>query len=561
MRARIVLAVAVAATVLLVPTLAEAAVIYNTDANALLNASGQPTAPVCIGTPDAPLVEDGDPVMVHMPPAPDFTLASTNPTWWRTPPTSDGVWRLAYRSLLWLQPIAFKADRLGLTTTYEQTVQQVQRFYAENPDPGTATATALANANKWGWDEGTSLRRLTTLNCLYSLQSDARLIPFMAAEVKVQQCPRYYGPPCHAIHNHGLMANNAIWRAGDLTQNSAWMDLAESRMKSEVQQAFDAAGFMKEQSSGYQIVNISQWTWAADLIRTHDAAAAAAIDAVVARARNAAAWMYWPSNTRFAQLGGSTDEAPKIPFPGVQSGRSLIDDTYGWMFGRFSWTDPLTSYYAIRFGPFRAYHGTQDRPAVTWGTLGERVLVEPGTYGSDTTNNYVSYQLWVSAQNQATPSKLAFRNVNVTRRASTLRWTNHAHSFTDQQWGPTRPHSRYVAVYDTGTPARRLLIRDTFPNDRALSATDNNVNQYFHLDPTWTLVSRGSKYATFRSAAGHTLRVQTTGSIFSILRGQTRPPAGWHFPAWGVRQAANEILIRRYDPDGTTEIETTLQVS
>jgi len=496
-----------------------------------------------------------------MSPAPDFTLNSTNPTWWRTPPTNDGVWQLVYRSLVWLQPIAFKANDLGFTTTYEQTVQQLTRFYAENPDPGTATATNLANANKWGWDEGTSLRRLTTLNCLYSLRTDSRLIPFMAAEVNVQQCPRYYGPPCHAIHNHGLMANNAIWHAGDLTNHAAWMDLAESRMKAEAQQAFNSAGFMKEQSSGYQIVNINQWTWAADLIRTHDAAAAASIDAVVARARRAAAWMYWPGNTRFAQLGGSTEEAPKIPFPGAQSGRSLIDDNYGWMFGRFSWTDPLTSYYAIRYGPFRAYHGTHDRPAVTWGTLGERVLVEPGTFGSDTTNNYVSYQNWVSAQNQAVPSKLAFRNVNVTRSASTMYSTNHAHAFNDKQWGPTRPHQRYVAVYDTGSPARQLLIRDTFPNDRALSATDNYVNQYFHLDPTWTLVNRGSNYATFGSAAGRTLRVQTTGSIFSLLRGQTRPPAGWHFPAWGVRQPAHEIVIRRYDPDGTTELETTFRVS
>jgi hypothetical protein len=39
---------------------------------------------------------------------------------------------------------------------------QVSAFNTQNPDPGTA---------QYGWDEGTALRRLETLNCLYWLHA------------------------------------------------------------------------------------------------------------------------------------------------------------------------------------------------------------------------------------------------------------------------------------------------------------------------------------------------------------------------------------------------------
>lgn len=522
-------------------------VVYTVDKSTLFDVAPV-GGPLCLTTPDPPLATDGDPVQVHMLPGPDFILDETSPNWWRTPPVVDGVWRLAYRSFLWAQPIAYKANSLGFDATYAQVVDQVKRFYTENPDPGVTNATA------WGWDEGTSARRLATLNCLYQLRADAELIPLMAKELVVLQCPRYYGPPCNVIHNHGLMANIAIWRAGNLTGNTAWTDLAETRLNAEIPQAFDAAGFMKEQSSGYHVTNLKLWQLAADLI------GGSVIEPHLVRARAAASFLYWPDgNDKFVQLGGGTGETPGIPFPGPQAATYLQDDTYGWMVGRFSWTDPLTTYYAVRYGLFRAYHGTNDRPAITWGTLGERVLVEPGSFGSDPADPYVSYQGWLNAQNHAIPARLAFRNVNVQRASSVVYSTQHAQTFTDQQWGPTRPHTRWVAVYNTD---HRLLVRDTFPNDGALSLTDNTISQYFHLDPTWTLTASAAKTADFRSASGRLLHMTTTGSISSMLRGQTRPPAGWHFPSTGVRLWSYEIrIIQSGESDGTTAAETIFQVS
>src|SRR6185312_5854385 len=100
-------------------------------------------------------------------------------------------------------------------------VDQALAFYAADPDPGTSTA---------GWDEGTSMRRLTALNCLYQLTADGRLVPAMAAEVAVLTGPRYYGPPYHKVHNHGLMANLAVLRAGRLLGRNAWISTALTRM-------------------------------------------------------------------------------------------------------------------------------------------------------------------------------------------------------------------------------------------------------------------------------------------------------------------------------------------
>ena len=81
------------------------------------------------------------------------------------------------------------------------------------------------------------MRRLTALNCLYQLTADDRLVTPMTAEVGVLTGPRYYGPPYHKVHNHGLMANLAVLRARLLGRH-AWISTALARMSTEAPLAF-----------------------------------------------------------------------------------------------------------------------------------------------------------------------------------------------------------------------------------------------------------------------------------------------------------------------------------
>jgi hypothetical protein len=63
-------------------------------------------------------------------------------------------------------------------------------FHRQNPDPGDSL---------YGWDEGTALRRLDVLSCLYALTRSSTLVAGMKADVAVLLGPRYYGPPHHPV--------------------------------------------------------------------------------------------------------------------------------------------------------------------------------------------------------------------------------------------------------------------------------------------------------------------------------------------------------------------------
>ena len=54
---------------------------------------------------------------------------------------------------------------------------------SRDPDPGSATPEALARANSTGWDEGTNYSRERSLNCLYAVTGDDRLIPALRARL------------------------------------------------------------------------------------------------------------------------------------------------------------------------------------------------------------------------------------------------------------------------------------------------------------------------------------------------------------------------------------------
>jgi hypothetical protein len=79
----------------------------------------------------------------------------------------------------------------------------------------------------------------------------------------------------------------------------------------------------------------------------------------------------------------------------------------------------------------------------------------------------------------------------------------------------------------------------------------------WHLDPSWTLVSRrrDGRRMAFRSGA-HVLTVTTTGVFTAVVRGATRPLGGWHFPSQGRRVAGDEFGVRAAGRVRTTFVVT-----
>ncbi|WP_436527284.1 hypothetical protein [Actinoplanes sp. HUAS TT8] len=492
-----------------------------------------PTSTAGCGAAASDPVPDGVPIVVRIGTAAPFTVGQVSAATWKNPPVADPSWRLDFQGLMWMKSLARRAAQDDQQQSLAALVAQAVQFHRADPDPGT---------NASGWDEGTALRRLESENCLYALTHADELAPGMAADAAVLLGKRYYGPPNYPVHNHGLMANLQLVRAGDLLGRADWKATAVRRMTAEAPLAFSKMGLSYEQASGYQGVNANLWGQAATVLAASPgtAAAAATLQKAVDAAWNAFAWETEPDG-KIVQIGDSEESPGRA---GNSTARTLRDDQTGTVIGRWSWTDRVTSYYTVRYGPPRRAHGQEDRAGgVTWSTLGTRVLVGPGKYNYDRTSAWNTWQIGPASHNVAIPTGGAVKSGKTARlSAATVQASAHAWTIVDDIYNT--PHSRNVNV---NRDAHRMVVTDLF-------SRVSSWQQHWHLDPSWTLESgkAGGTKLTFRNPAGYLLTVTTTGRVSGVVRGKTSPIGGWHFPAFGVRVPAADVVIRSYGKGKTT---------
>jgi len=478
-------------------------------------------------------VPDGKPIAVQIPPARAFTVGSIPSSWWRSPPLSDPTWRLTLRGFVWAKPLAKRAHADGDRRSLAAIVGQAVKFHQQNPDPNTTAH---------GWDEGTSMKRLDAENCLYSLMPTAGLRASMIENARVLSGWRYSGPPMKIVHNHGLMANIQLFRAGTLLKISSMRSAAMNRMVNEAPLAFSSRGVTFEQSSEYQLVNINLWTLASKYLRDSGYPSAAdSIDRTLAKSLVAFRWMTEPDG-RVVQIGDSTKRLGS-PHPTYTS-RVFRDDSTGWIVGRWSWRDPNTTYYTVRYGPPQRAHGQHDRAGgVTWSPAGVRVLVGPGKFNYDSTTGWYAYQRGPQSHNVAVPDGRSVTNNGGSVSASVVQAPVHAWTVKDEMFGVD--HSRDITV---NRATQTIRVTDFF-------ARTTWWRQHWHLDPSWQMVSQSSTGLTFSHPSGKRLAVTTTGRLSTVVRGGTSPIRGWNFPDFGSRTPAYEIAIRSYAKSSITSFK------
>lgn len=520
----------VAAMVALVPASASAVSTPSPKPHILGLADVNTDAPgdLC-GAAAADPVPDGEDIVVSLPPGPVFTVGKIPASWWKTPPYGDAGWQLHLRGMSWwVNPLAKRAAQDGQSQSLATIVAQVLAFHAADPDPGTSTAATTKNANAWGWDEGTALRRLTAENCLYSLTKDARLVPKMAADVAVQYGPRFYGPPLHPVHNHGVMADIAIIHAAELLGRTDWLNHSITRLSAAAPVAWSPAGLTKEQSSGYDLVNVHLWSDVATAIAAHRGSAAAQqVSAIVDKAVRAVPWLTEPDGRITVYGDGHPDTGSTRS---TWAARLFRDDVAGLAIGRWSWASPATTYFAVRYGPTRFAHGHLDRAALTWSTLGKRILVNPGQAPYDPAGAFRAWVISPAAANTASADGRAFKDAPVALVAhpSAASWINY--TTADTFYGIK--HTRKMTVANAPHWAR---IEDAYPKGVAF-------HQTWHLDPSWVLTKRAGTTLTFTSGA-RTLTMTTNGRAVSVVRGSMSPVAGWWFPTSASKVAAVQVSV------------------
>jgi hypothetical protein len=492
------------------------------------------------GAAAADPVPDGAPIVVKIGSGPSFTVGVIPQSWWRKPPYGDAGWQLQVRGMVWAAPLARRAHQDGQARSLRALVDQVLAFHRQNPDPGTGTAASTANANAWGWDEGTALRRLATENCLYTVTKDPRLAAAMAADVGVEFGPRYYGPSGYMVHNHGVWADLGVARAADLLGRQDWAARSIDRLLADATKPWTPAGTSIEQSSSYHLFNVALWGRVVDMLTAHGVAAAsvARVRDLVTRASRVTPWLTEPDG-RLVVLGDSEASAG-VPAP-RRTTRTFRDDRAGLIVGRWSWTERATTYYTIRYGPPRIAHGQQERAGITWSPKGLRVLVGPGKAPFDPA---VDYRVWGAGPAAHNVSTVDGRAVDtkawVTVKTSTIGAAAHTWVTQDRLFG--LGHTR---IYTVRSDTRTLTVKDTYDANAAF-------RQYWHLDPGWALASRSPDGRQLRFASpGGTLTVTSTG-VATVLRGVTRPVAGWNFPDGSSRIPANEIQVNAAGTATTT---------
>ncbi|WP_143232263.1 hypothetical protein [Actinoplanes regularis] len=484
-------------------------------------------------------VLDGRPIRVDLKPAQPLVVGEIPAEWWRKPPVTDPGWWLNFQALTWMSAPAVRAARDHQLGSLTAMIRQMVTFHVVNPDPGDI---------RFGWDEGTALRRLATENCLYALTREPALVDGMEADVAVLTGKRYAGPPKMAVHNHGMMANLRMIDAAKILGRPEWAGVAVNRILSEAPLAFSAQGVSFEQSSLYQQVNAGLWENAAKALEGFPGygAQAAKIRALVRKAERVQAFMTAPDGD-IVQVGDADRVAGRKR--AVRGDLVLRDNETGWMIGRTSWTDPNAIHYTVRYGPGRRAHGQEDRAGgLTWSALGTRILVGTGRYNYDTKEPLSTYRRAPRSQNVAAPADGRIHRSGTSTITAVTKPDTHRVKVFDEVYGD--PHRREITI---AQHQARLVVRDAFEGVRAWS-------QSWHLDPAWMLVSGavGDDELTFRHPSGQRLTIATTGRVAGIWSGDARGPHGWVFPKEREKKPAYELS---FAAPGGAPVETIFKIS
>jgi hypothetical protein len=297
---------------------------------------------------------------------------------WRLLDRVDQSFANRFHSLSWLV--------LALGSTVDVVDLAVQRDIAA-PDPTTRRgADALRST---GWTEGIIRLRMGTISCLYAATGDERLMPIMDRLVAANLDPyRYRGAPLNKVHNHGTLANLSLLEAARVFDRPEWREPAVRRFERDAASVFAPCGMSAEQSSSYHLLHVNLW-------RRSLLALGAEVDfgidmGAAVRQAALATWQLTRPDGQLEAIGsgkptsltaaglGLTDPGNGLPAVESLPTRLWCPDL-GWASNRSSWS-PDASHYVLRFGPRRAFHGHQDRGAITWFAQGVPVFSDRGVY-------------------------------------------------------------------------------------------------------------------------------------------------------------------------------------
>ena len=470
---------------------------------------------------------------------------------WRPTVTGDQTFITRFHSMAWLVPAVLKGF---------PAVDLLLERDAALPDPGSARGKGALPST--GWTEGAVRLRMGTVNCLFEITHDERLVPVMERLVLAAADPyRYRGLPLKKVHNHGALSNIMMAESAKVFGRDDWWQLALRRFSDDVAGVFSDCGMSAEQSAPYQLLNTELWQRSLRLMQEEGSRSADAVVEALERASLATFQLARPDGIIEA-IGDGNEKTVDPRELGVDTSSAstrLWCSGRGWAANRSSWDDS-TTHYVLRFGPRVAMHGHEDHGSVTWFTQGVPVFSDRGLYDKargaryEWAHSMAAHTTFEPVGVDATGEMKARNLASGRLDRYELTWAQDGVSSTREISIPLDPVLIPTTVDDTtvppptddttiaGTDDTAVLppTADDTPvmvpmttlriDDLGRSRRDQQWMQNWQLAPGWTVLDRTSPWepAAYHEASG----LYLYGTCWSSQFMRPTPTDREAFPAW-----------------------------
>lgn len=294
---------------------------------------------------------------------------------WGANPYANSSWRIWFHSLLWMGNLVEAGIRNHQPAYINRAVAVTKDYLAHNP-----ITTALPQRNSMA-------HRAIWLGCLSEATNDPA-IHQAAITYSTYLLGHWSG-----AWNWGLDEDLGVMTVGCVVGRPDLTAQAADQLTNAAGVMFDAQGATNEQAPGYGRYSYDRWKVVRTLMNSCGVTPPTELTDRLDRAAGFLAAATQP-NGRLVQLGDTVDDtvSPVAGTPleyagtGGASGTAPADRvsiySAGYVFGRSTWAPMITaSYYSLRFGGPKKYHGHSDHMSLTYWAAGAPVLVDSGHIG------------------------------------------------------------------------------------------------------------------------------------------------------------------------------------
>ncbi|HUR74791.1 MAG TPA: heparinase II/III family protein [Sporichthya sp.] len=474
---------------------------------------------------------------------------------WNLDPYGHPSWVARFRDLTWVQPLLRRA---GAADAYRQRAETILRdFLAQNPLPAAAQQGPL-------WDPTLTAKRTETLLCATVALGHAKWLSAGLSEHGTVLAERWSG-----AWNRGTMEIRALLALGCLTGNDSWVELAKARVAESFSDQLPGPvigvdGSTNEQALGYG--HTVYWLWQ-QIARELAACGGGVPDVLRARVPLLLQFLadatmpnghLVPLGDTFASAAPPRAKGTVGEYAATLGEQGALPDHVvgmypgGYVFGRSGWGTErpfgAESFYSLRFGPGRQFHGHNDHQALTWYVGGRQLLVDSGHDGY-LAGPYRDYLRSARAHNVLLASESPL-DASAPTTLQRYRLGDAAQYFevTDQAIGAARTRD----VLFLQQPDAIVVL------DRVRGGPVQKYDQLWHLAPELQIAEVDTNAVRAYAPDGAGLAVlriplplEPSGASTEVKRGESDPYQGWVSGGLFERHPASVVALSQVGRDPT----------